>query len=316
MVAAPWMGCRLKLPALLLLSLSSLHAANYYVIVSGLGGTPEYQAQFDKWATDLEHNLQVNGPDTHIQKITGAAATRDNLRRSLVGLADSMHADDAFSLMMIGHGTFDGSEYKFNIPGPDITASELADLLNRLPAKRQLVVNMTSCSGASLAPLAKKDRVVITATKSGNEKNAPVFARYWIDGLQDPAADSDKNGTVSALEAFEYARRKTTGYFESEKLLATEHPLISDDESRNSLRDPKTGGQALKAAAFPVLRAPSQNVAAANPQKQQLLNKKQQIEAKIDRLKYEKASMEPEEYKQQLTSLLLELAHTQADIDR
>jgi hypothetical protein len=316
MAAAPPMGCCLRIAALLLLSLSSLQAANYYVIVSGLGGTPEYQTQFDKWATDLEHNLGANGPDAHIQKITGAAATRENLRRSLAGLADSMHADDAFSLMMIGHGTFDGTEYKFNIPGPDITAGELADLLNHLPAKRQLVVDMSSCSGAAMAALAKEDRIVVTATKSGNEKNAPVFARYWIDALQDPAADSDKNGTVSALEAFEYARRKTSGYFDSEKLLATEHPLISDDESRNSLRDPKAGGQALKAAAFPVLRAPSENVLAANPQKQQLLSKKQQLEARIDRLKYEKASMEPEEYKQQLTSLLLELAHTQADIDR
>jgi hypothetical protein len=317
MAAAAAVGCGLKLALVLLLSLTPVGAANYYLIVAGLGGTPDYQAQFDKWADDLEHNLRANGPDAHIQKITGSAATRDNLRQTFGRLAASINSDDAFALMMIGHGTFDGTEYKFNIPGPDITTQELAELLNRIPATRQLVVNMTSCSGASMAGLAKKDRVVITATKSGTEKNATVFARYWIDALQDPAADTDKNGTVSALEAFDYARRKTAGYFDSEKLLATEHPMISDDEARNPLRDPKSSkGQALRAAAFPVLRAPSENATAVNPEKQQLLSKKQELEARIDRLKYQKSSMEPEQYKQQLTNLLLELARTQAEIDR
>lgn len=317
MAAATAMGCRLRTAILLLLSLAPLRAANYYLIVAGLGGTPDYQAQFDKWASDLEHNLRANGPGAHIQKIAGSAATRENLHQTFSALAISMHSDDAFALMMIGHGTFDGSEYKYNIPGPDITAGDLAALLNRLPATRQLVVNMTSCSGASVAALVRKDRVVITATKSGNERNAPVFARYWIDALQDPAADSDKNGTVTALEAYDYARKKTAGYFESEKLLATEHPLISDGGTSNSLRDPKApAGQTLKAAAFPVLRAPAESAVAANPLKQQLLSKKQDLEAKIDRLKYQKTSMEPDDYKQQLTSLLLELARTQADIDR
>jgi len=40
------------------------------------------------------------------------------------------------------------------------------------------------------------------------------------------------------------------------------------------------------------------------------------LEAKIDRLKYRKAAMPTEEYTQQLTTLLLELAKTQAEIDR
>ncbi len=129
-----------------------------------------------------------------------------------------------------------------------MTAAELASMLNRIPARRQLVVNMTSCSGASLAPLAKKDRIVITATKSGTEKNATIFARYWVDALRDPAADTDKNGTVSALEAFRYAQRKTAAYFESEKLLATEHAMISDTGTAKAVRDPKPeNGQGMLA---------------------------------------------------------------------
>ncbi len=189
--------------------------------------------------------------------------------------------------------------------------------MNRIPARRQLVVNMTSCGGASLALLAKKERVVISATKSGTEKNAPVFARYWIDALHDPSADTDKNGSISALEAFRYADRKTAAYFESEKLLATEHAVITDTANATGVRDPKPeNGQGLVAASFLLIRARGEGAKTLTPDKQRLVTKKEDLEAKIDRLKYEKAAMDESEYKQQLTTLLLELARTQAEIDK
>ena len=107
-----------------------------------------------------------------------------------------------------------------------------------------LMVNMTSASGGSLDALRKPGRIVISATKSGTEKNATVFARYWVEALRDPAADTDKNETVSALEAFRYAQRKTGAFYESEKRLATEHAVLDE------------GGkpEASLAAAFPVVR--------------------------------------------------------------
>ncbi len=134
--------------------------------------------------------------------------------------------------MMIGHGTFDGVEYKFNLPGPDISGTELAALLNRIPASRQLVVDMTSASGGATPALKKENRTVITATKSGSEKNATLFARYWVEALRDPAADTDKNEVVSALEAFQYAQTKTAQFFTEQKRLATEHPQLEDRAAR------------------------------------------------------------------------------------
>lgn len=317
MAAAQAVGGSVKTLLLLLLVATSMRAANYYVIVTGLGGAPEYDTQFAKWGSDLERELRTNGPDSHVQLLGGNAATREHIQGVISQLAAQVQSDDAFALFLIGHGSFDGTEYKFNIPGPDLTAAELTALVNRVPGTRQLVVNMSSCSGASLPALAKKNRIVITATKSGTEKNAPVFPRYWIDALQDPAADTDKNGTVSALEAFNYTQRKTAAYFDSEKLLATEHPLFTDNGSKNAVRDPKAeNGQGLLAAAYPVLRPPIENAQSASPEKQKLVNKKEAIEAKIDRLKYQKSEMPDAEYKQQLTGLLLELAKTQAEIDR
>lgn len=293
----------------------SARATNYYVTVAGLGGEPEYEAQFEKWATDLDHELKANGPEAHVVTLSGASATRREIEQALGAIAGDAKPEDSFALLLIGHGSFDGTDYKFNVPGPDITASEIAHLLNGIPARRQLVVNMTSCSGASIPALVKRDRVVITATKSGTEKNATIFARYWVDALKDPAADTDKNGTVSALEAFRYAQGRVAGYFESEKLLATEHALLSDSGSVDAVRDPRPeNGQGLKAAVFPVMRAETEAKSVA-PAKQKLVTKKEDLEARIDRLKYQKAAMSPDEYKQQLTQLLLELAKTQAEID-
>lgn len=304
--------------AWLLLSFApAMHAASYYVTIAGLGGAPEYETQFEKWAADLDRELHSNGAGVEVVTLSGPSATRQRIQQTLSSLAAETKPDDAFALFLIGHGTFDGTDYKLNIPGPDIAAPELAALLNRIPARRQLVVNMTSCSGASIAALAKKDRIVITATKSGNEKNATVFAHYWVDALRDPAADTDKNGTVSALEAYRYAERKTAAYFESEKLLATEHSMLTDTGSANAARDPKPeNGQGMLASTFPLIRPQGEVATNVAPEKQRLLAKKEDLEAKIDRLKYQKAAMSPEEYKQQLTALLLELARTQAEIDR
>src|SRR5207244_3060424 len=124
---------------------------------------------------------------------------------------------DALVVMMIGHGTFDGAEYKFNLVGPDISAPELAILLNRIPAGRQLIVNMTSASGGAVEALKKENRTIISATKSGTEKNAVVFSRFWVDALRDPATDVDKNQVITALEAFRAAQTKTAAYFSESK---------------------------------------------------------------------------------------------------
>lgn len=316
------MGCGVKQSGvkqifLLILLAASARAANYYVTIAGLGGVPEYEAQFEKWANDLDRELKANGPEARVTTLSGPSATRNEIGQVLGRIAAEAKPEDSFALLLIGHGSFDGTDYKFNVPGPDITAGEFARLLNGIPARRQLVVNMTSCSGASIPALVRKDRIVITATKSGTEKNATVFARYWVDALKDPTADTDKNGTVSALEAFRYVQGKTAGYFESEKLLATEHALLSDSGSKDAVRDPKPeNGQGLKAAVFPVMRSEVEQAKNVAPAKQKLLAKKEDLEARIDRLKYQKAAMSPDEYKQQLTQLLLELSKTQAEIDR
>lgn len=308
---------RTWLLVLILLGALELPGATYCVAVAGLGGEPDYEQRFASWAQELDKTLSESGPDTHVRTLSGAEATRERLRAVLREIASQASEDDALALMLIGHGTFDNYEYKFNLPGPDITAGELATLLDGVKARRQLVANMTSASGASLVPLQAPNRTVITATKSGTERNAVVFSRYWVGALQDAATDTDKNEVISALEAFLSAARKTADFYASQQRLATEHPMIEDTGAGEGVREPSAeNGQGLKASQFALLRIGKTQLAAQDPAKRELLDKKESLEQEIDKLKYEKAAMPTDEYRVRLTQLLLELARTQEELDK
>lgn len=304
----------MRLLSALLACALSLPAATYYVTVSGLGGEPDYEQRFGMWARDIDKALKA-APDAKVETLVDG--TRDQVRAALERIAKEAQPQDALVVMLIGHGSYDGYDYKINLPGPDLSAAELATLLNRIPASRQLVVNMTSASGGSIESLRKPGRVMISATKTGTEKNATVFARYWAEALHDPAADSDKNEVISALEAFRYAEKKTASFYEQQNRLATEHAVLEDTGKGEPVRAPSPeNGEGMLAAAFPLLRIGATAAAAKDPAKLKLLAKKEELEQRIDKLKYEKAALPPDEYKQQLAALLLELARTQEELDK
>ena len=307
----------MRLATVFLLLAGAARATTFYVTVAGLGGEPDYEQRFSGWAGEIEAILKSAGGDAKIETFKGAAATRANIRAALERIAHEAKPDDALVVMLIGHGSFDGVDYKINLPGPDLSATDLAALLDRVPAARQLVVDMTSSSGGAINTLRKENRVVITATKSGTERNATVFARFWVEALRDPAADTDKNDTISALEAFHYAEQKVAEYFESQKRLATEHPMLEDTGKGEGVRDPSAANrEGLRAAAFPLVRLGAASAIANNPEKKKLLAKKDQLEQQIDLLKYNKAALAPDEYKKKLTALLLDLAKTQQELDQ
>ena len=310
-------GHGLKIACALLISAVSLPGATYYLTVAGLGGEPDYEQRFAMWAGEIESVVKAADSDARIETLKGAAATRANVRGALEKISRESKPQDALVVMLIGHGAYDGVDYKINLPGPDLSASDLAALLDRVPAVRQLVVNMTSSSGGAMEALRHPNRIVITSTKTGSERNATVFARFWVEALRDPAADTDKNETISALEAFRYAQRKVAEYYETEKRLATEHAVLEDTGQGAAVRAPAAeNNEGLRAAAFPLVRLGASKSQANNPEKKTLLAKKDQIEQQIDELKYNKAALAPDEYKKKLAALLLDLAKTQEELDK
>ncbi len=318
MVTAQKVGCDLKslfYVALLFAAASVVRAETIYLTIAGLGGEQEYEQRFAGWAADLDKTFKGE-PSAQVITFSGAQATRANIEAKLGDLAKQTKADDHLVLMLIGHGSFDEADYKFNIPGPDITATELASLLDKIPAQ-QAVIDMTSASGGAISTLQKPRRIVVTATKAGTEKNATVFPRYFIEALHDPAADADKNEVITVLEAFRYAEGKTAKFYDELKRLSTEHPLIEDAGKGEGVKTPTAeNGEGLLAGRFALLHTGSAVTMAKDPEKQKLLKQKEDIETKIDELKYRKASLAVEEYRGQLAKLLLELARTQEALDK
>jgi len=299
----------------LLFAAGALRAETYYLTIAGLGGEQEYEQRFAGWASDLD-KIFKSEPGSQVITISGPQATRANIQAKLGDLAKQTKPDDRLVLLLIGHGRYDESDYKFHIPGPDITATELASLLDKIPAQ-QAVIDMTSASGGALPILQKSKRVLITATKSGTEKNATVFPRYFIEGLRDPAADADKNEVITVLEAFRYAEAKTAKFYDELKRLSTEHPLIEDVGKGEGVKAPSVeNGQGILAGRFALLHTGSAVAMAKDPEKQKLLKDKEGIEEKIDELKYRKASMPVAQYRQELTKLLVDLAKTQEALDK
>lgn len=292
--------------ALLLGGVANLGATTWCLTVAGLGGEQEYEQRFTSQAGEVQKILKAAGPDVEVTTLSGAGATKAAVKSAIETIAGKAKRDDSFVLFLIGHGTFDGTDYKFNVPGPDLSGTELGALMDRVPAVRQLVVNGTSASGASVHALQKPTRTVITATKSGTEKNAVAFPRYWIEALRDPAADTDKNEVVSALEAFNFALTKTKEFYEKNKRLATEHPQLDGGDSQGP----------VNAGRFALLRLGSVQKAAQDPAKRALLQKREELELAIDQLKLQKAALPTEDYKRQLQALLLQLAKTQAELDQ
>jgi len=316
-VLAPAMRV-IALTVLLAAGATTARADSYYLTVAGLGGERDYEQRFTQQAADLDRIFKAAGATAHVITLSGKEATRAHVTAAFQSVADQAKAEDDFVLILIGHGSFDGVEYKLNLPGPDISATSLAQLCNPIASKRQLIVNTTSASGGSVAALAKKGRAVIAATKSGSEKNATVFARYWVESLQDARADADKSETISALEAFQYAATKTAAFYDSQKRLATEHAVFADTGNGGAAVRvaSKTTGEGRLLASVSLVRFGAERAASTNPAKRSLLAKKEQLEARIDTLKYQRAAMSPQEYRQQMTESLVALAKVQEELDK
>ena len=297
----------------------------YAVVISGLGGEPAYEKLIDQWGKDLSSVLRKNAVSENRvywlaanRELEGvyAESRQENVIRLLEELAARLGPEDTLELFLIGHGSYDDYDYRFNLPGPDITASRLSELLERFRAARQVVVNMTSSSGASLASLQRKGRVVITATSAGRERNFSVFARYFTEALEDSAADTNKNRELSVLEAFQYASREVARYYKELTRLATEHALLEDQGDGEGAREATpNNGQGLLASTIALVDLGGRTAADDDPQALSLRATKRKVEEAIEQLKYRKASLTSEQYFERLEQLLLELAEVEQDLD-
>ena len=278
------------------------HAELYYLIVGGLGGEPEYEEQFAKDAEAFAAVARRTTAASRVMVLKGEGATREALVSGLDSLRTRAKAADSVVVMLVGHGSYDGEAYKLNLPGPDIDGDEFAKLLSAVPARSQLVVNATSASGAVLEKWAAEGRTLITATRSGFERNAPRFARHFAAALAAGSADIIKNGAITAQEAFDYASRSVADSFTKEGALATEHPQIA-------------GGAASRFTVARLASAGPAEPVATNPAVAALVAEREKLDADIEALRGRRESMASDAYLAELQRLLVQLAEVQGRID-
>lgn len=296
-------------------------AAGTVIIVTGAPGGAEFADGLAKQSSAWREAAQkgdarvveigVGGEDA---KISDA----EKLRTTLT--SEKPDGQDALWLVLNGHGTWDGKIARFNLRGPDVSADDLADWLK--PINRPAaIINTASSSAPFMAKLAAPGRIVITATRSGSEQNLTRFGKYLTAVLTDKAADLDTDGSVSLLEAFLAASRKTTEFYQTESRLATEHALI--DDNGDGLGTPADWFKGLRAAKKSDKNAVTDGAAARHfylippvSEKQwppEKIKQRTQLEARLAALREEKAAMKGDDYYAQVEVLLLELARLAAD---
>ena len=286
------------------------------LVVSGAPGEAEF-------APDLE--LQTAG----WAKVSGQAAAKFvaiGLGAAAAGPSDREQVQQALAaetktgpaelwVVLIGHGTFDGKEAKLNLRGPDLTATDLAAWLKPF-ARPVAVIDTTSASAPFLARLAAPQRVVISATRSGNEQNYARFGKFLAEALADPKTDLDKDGQISLLESFLSASHRTQEFYKTEGRLATEHALVDDNgDGLGTPADWFRGVMATKrakdGAALDGPRAHQFHLVRSTAEQQlapEIRARRDQLELQIATLRAKKEKMNEGNYFEELEKLLLALA--------
>lgn len=285
------------------------------VIVVGAPGEPEFGSNFVQQA-DLWQAACARADCRCVTLgLEPGSQTNDFLRLQQTLGAEPKNGAAQLWLVLIGHGTFDGKEARFNLRGPDVSATDLALWLQ--PFSRPLaIVDAASCSAPFLNKLSSTNRVIISATRTGNEQYYARFGQYFAEAITNPQADLDKDGQVSLLEAFLAASSRTAQFYRTEGRIATEHALL--DDNGDGLGTPADWFRVLRAVRRAKDNAAVDGLLAGQfslvpSESERTLTAEQRVrrnalERAVLIFRERKAELPEDEYYSQLEKLLLDLA--------
>jgi hypothetical protein len=291
----------------------------YALIVSGASGGQEYVVQYARWSRDLSRtlvdNFKFDPAAVTVLSETGqpaSAATAENVRRVLASVRQRMTREDLLLVVLMGHGTFDGVDAKFNLVGPDLESAEWAAALRPIPG-RMVIVDTTSSSFPFLERLAAPRRIVISATDSAAQRFDTVFPEYFIRALGDEASDLDKNGRISVWEAFAGASSAVKRHYQQRGQLSTERALL-DDNGDGAGKDVADQGADGSFASRTYLDESLPGAAPTNEVLLRLFQRRTSLTAEVDDLKIRRNFLAPDEYAKEFERLMIELARVSHDI--
>ncbi len=276
------------------------------ILAVGAAGEPEFGKAFATAAETWMQEAAAAGLRPH--RIPNDAQSLENLRRQLADLPPD--GGDLW-IVLIGHGTYDGRNAKFNLTGDDLSAKELARLLTPF-TRRVIVLNLFSAAGAFLPELSGENRVIVCATRSGAERNYSRFGEKLAAALSGPDADLDGDGRVSLAELTIRATAETQKFYVNAQRLVPEHAVIDDNGDRSGtettvLLEPAVSGGTIRdgeAAREITLRlhATGPSLDAAQ------LRERDRIEAELATIRAHKSELDEAAYLDRIEPLLLQMA--------
>jgi hypothetical protein len=290
----------------------------FLLIVVGLAGDPEHGELFAKWGSALaDASAKVGVAPERVVYLADAKdeagkangrATREEIEKALAGFAKTATPDDVVYVVLFGHGSYDGQTARFNLPGRDMTPGDFNLLLRKVPG-RVVFVNTSSSSGPFVEELSGPGRTIIAATRSGAEQFTTLFGGYFVEAFSTESADADKNGRISMLEAFSYARTEVARAYEREGLLATEHAVLDDNGDKTGSQTPSaTGADGKLAAGLSLGSAADAAPLPDDPKLRALYLERRDLERRVESLRLLKDSMPPAKYASELERLVTDLA--------
>ena len=301
---------------------ASAQEQTHALIVVGLGGNADYRDRFHNQAVALreaftskhgmlsEHVTYLGERPESAPEIVTDKSTRDNVLSYLSTIAQQMGSSDRLLVILIGHGTSDQAEARFNITGPDLAPSDLQMALTGFPTQTLALVHTGSASGGFLEPLSGPNRIIITATRTQRERNATEFAQFFVEAITGESADLDKDERVSLLEAYQYAREEVIRFYEDENEILTEHAVLDDNGDGTGSEEVGLNEPDGSLAAGFQLGGISVTEEAINqdPELARLYDERRQIQARITELRVLRDAMQEEAYMAAMEELLVELA--------
>jgi hypothetical protein len=303
-------------------------ADSHLLIISGLSGEDRFARSYADWGARLTAaavdrlgmapaNVVWLAESADVHPRVKDRSTRPNVERELRALGTRAGERDRVLIIFFGHGSFQRGETRINLPGPDINGAELAALLEPLRTQQIAVVNTASASGGFIQDLAAPNRIVITATKSGMEQNETLFGAHFTAALTGDEADVDKDGRVSLLEAFDYARREVEREYQRTGRLQTEHAVLDGiGDGRGVAEAEGTAPHGRLARAFALGRPGGAAAASASPELRALYEARDRMQTQLDELRGRRATLSESEYEAVLERLLLEIARNAQEIRR
>jgi hypothetical protein len=279
------------------------------IVITGLGGMPEYEENFLNWGLATEAHFQ-DELESVVYRLDGRNQKKSDILQLFEQISSSPPSKELW-LFLIGHASHDNRNYKFNISGPDLTDQEIQAFFDGLGEVRTYLVAATGASGTLASQLGHKNRVIVTATKSATERQPPLFMSFFLEAVTSEEADTDKNARVSLLEAFLFSHQKVATWFEEKGRIQTEHSTLQDNgqvllEKKNILEThPGNQGTLLASMAY-LSRSTDQTY--STREARELASQRVELEREIEDLKFRKNEMPEDEYYRVLEELLVRLA--------